>query len=156
MKVLVEEKVAHYEMTFAFQKNRAEMKVLVLCSGTTGATMHYKLSSNFRPNQVIIMSSVSDNPVFVLNVGGEPPPITQNETSWITNFYRIPVIAITYIKRMWTDYFLPATLGGEGLVPPGSVTDNPVVILTIKGEEMLAKANNQTSFVTDFWSEELS
>ncbi|KAD6453314.1 hypothetical protein R6Q59_000042 [Mikania micrantha] len=97
------------------------------------------------------MSSVSDSPVFVLNVGGEPPPITQNETSWITKFYRFPVIAaIMYLKCMWTHYFWPGTLGEEVFVPPGSVPDNPEVTLNINGEEMPAETNYyQSSFATN-------
>ncbi|KAD6453318.1 hypothetical protein E3N88_08023 [Mikania micrantha] len=99
------------------------------------------------------MSSVSDNPVEILNIDDEEPPptITQNETSFITKFYRFPVIAaIMYLKCMGTRYFWPGTLGEEGLVPPGSIPDNLSGGDTEhNGEEMPAEANNQTSFVTN-------
>ncbi|KAD6453294.1 hypothetical protein E3N88_07999 [Mikania micrantha] len=94
------------------------------------------------------MGSVLDNSVIVLNIAEELPPMSQNETSLMSKFYRFPVIAaIMFLKCMWTDYFRPGTLGEEGLVPPGSNPDNPPVILNINGEEMLAQTNNQTSFV---------
>ncbi|KAD6453309.1 hypothetical protein E3N88_08014 [Mikania micrantha] len=41
------------------------------------------------------------------------------------------------------------TLGEEVFVPPGSVPDNPVMLLNINGEELPVEANNQTSFVTN-------
>ncbi|KAL8238586.1 hypothetical protein R6Q59_015153 [Mikania micrantha] len=96
------------------------------------------------------MDSVSDNPVIVLNIAEELPPMSQNETSLMSKFYRFPVIAaIMFLKCIWTKYFWPGMLGEEGLVPPGSNPDNPLVILNMNGEQLPAQTNNQTSFVTN-------
>ncbi|KAD6453674.1 hypothetical protein E3N88_08380 [Mikania micrantha] len=46
-------------------------------------------------------------------------------------------------------YDLEGMLGEEGLVPPGSNPDNPLVIPNMNGEELPAQTNNQTSFVTN-------
>ncbi|KAC9145049.1 hypothetical protein E3N88_46299 [Mikania micrantha] len=87
------------------------------------------------------MSSVLDNPVVILNINDEDLPAE-------TIVQRFLVRTIELVCHLWTSCFPRGTSAEEGLVPSGSVPDNPDVILDVNGEEMPGETN-YTSFVTD-------